>query len=183
MHLCEDELTSTSQTSLTHADKCQSPTSHESWPWLLSDWRLVHPQQSCHSCFQWRIHLCFRSCCSRHVCWADAFSPMHAAGIVLLEFMQLFATCFCNTQHFLWIWLSQTKCRLTSYCSLSDIFLVKPFTVRVSFQPCWPFLVSKLLIQLPLSVGGDGCLHGLFGMVLLFLFLWPNLYLDSFALI
>lgn len=114
------------------------------WPCLLSDRQLVHPQWSCHSCFQWRIHLCFWSCCSHHVCWADASSPMQAVGIVLLEFIQLFATCFCNMQSFLWVWLSQTECILTSYCFLSDIFLFKPFTLWGSLQPCWPLSVSKL---------------------------------------
>lgn len=65
--------------------------------------------------------MCFQGVA--HIVWcADASSSVQAVGIVLLKFMQLFATWFCNMHSFLWVWLSQTKWLLTSYCSVSETF-------------------------------------------------------------
>lgn len=89
---------------------------------VCSDWQFIHPLVFSHSLFQWTIHLYIRSCCSCCVCSADASSPLPTARSTSLQFVQLFATCFCNMQSFLWVWLSHTKCLLTSDCILSGIF-------------------------------------------------------------
>lgn len=58
-------------------------------------------------------------------------------------------------------------------------FLFEPVTLWVSLQLCCLPLVSNLYaIHLPIFVGGNGCLAGLFRTNLLFSLLWPDLYLD-----
>lgn len=126
----------------------QSPTLHESWPCLLSDRQLVHPQESRRSCFQWRTHLHFWSCCSHRVlgwcfqlcagCW-DCLAKVPAA--------------VCNEvlQH-AWfpVGLAFTNQMLSDLILLPfRHVLFKLFTLWVLLQPCWPLLVSKLQFSCP----------------------------------
>lgn len=172
MHLCEGELTSTSQTSLTHADerpgiKVQLHMSHNtlcsqtSISFILSGLvcHTSHGESTC--AFRAHVMLCVLGWCFQlHAGSLDCLARVHVAVYnMFVQYTKLPTG------------LTFTKQTPSDLILLPfRHFLFKPFALRISLQTCWPLSVSKL-IQLPLPVGGSSCLPGLFGMDLVFILL------------